>query len=72
MRELITQYIPLAVTGRTQIYVRKPRFEREVQPGEASVGNLYATSAQKLRDRSGRAILSHSTKKRAPTAKVGA
>ena len=28
MRELIAQYIPLAVRGRTQIDVRKPRFER--------------------------------------------
>jgi hypothetical protein len=40
MRELIAQYIPLAVRGRTQIYVRKPRFEQEVQPGDASIGNL--------------------------------
>ena len=40
MRELITQYIPLAVRGRTQTYVRKPRFEQGVQPGDASIGNL--------------------------------
>jgi D-alanyl-D-alanine carboxypeptidase len=39
MRELIAQYIPLAVRGRTQTYVRKPRFEQEVQPGDASIGN---------------------------------
>jgi hypothetical protein len=40
MRELIAQYIPLAVRGRTQIYVTKPRFEQEVKPGDASIGNL--------------------------------
>jgi D-alanyl-D-alanine carboxypeptidase len=38
MRELITRYIPLAVTERTQT-VRKPRFEQEVQPRDA-IGNL--------------------------------
>ena len=40
MRELITRYMPLAVMGRTQIYVRKPRFEHEVQPADASIGNM--------------------------------
>jgi D-alanyl-D-alanine carboxypeptidase len=40
MRELIARYVPLAVTGRTQIYVRKPRFEQEVQPGDANIGNM--------------------------------
>jgi hypothetical protein len=39
MSELITRYIPLAVTGCTRIYVGKPRFEQEVQPGDAT-GNL--------------------------------
>jgi D-alanyl-D-alanine carboxypeptidase len=39
MRELLTRYIPLAATERTQIYVRKPRFEQEVQPRDA-IGNL--------------------------------
>jgi hypothetical protein len=37
MSELITRYIPVA--GRTRIYVGKPRFEQEVQPGDAT-GNL--------------------------------
>jgi D-alanyl-D-alanine carboxypeptidase len=40
MRELIARYVPMAVTGRTQIYVRKPRFEQEVQPGDANIGNM--------------------------------
>jgi len=40
MSELITRYIPLAVTGRTQTYVGKPRFEQEVQPGDARIGNM--------------------------------
>ena len=40
MRELIARYVPMAVTGRTQIYVTKPRFEQEVKPGDASIGNL--------------------------------
>ena len=39
MGELLTRYIPLAVTERTQIYVRKSRVEHEVQPRDA-VGNL--------------------------------
>jgi hypothetical protein len=39
MRELLTRYIPLAVTERTQTYVRRPRFEQEVQPRDA-IGNL--------------------------------
>jgi hypothetical protein len=30
----------MAVTGRTQIYVRKPRFEQEIQPGDANIGNM--------------------------------
>jgi D-alanyl-D-alanine carboxypeptidase len=40
MRELIARYVPMAVTGRAQIYVRKPRFEQEVQPGDANIGNM--------------------------------
>jgi len=40
MRELITRYIPLAMTGRPQIYVRKPRFEHETQPAETNIGNM--------------------------------
>jgi D-alanyl-D-alanine carboxypeptidase len=39
MTELIARYIPLAVTGRTQSYVGKPRLEQEMQPGDAT-GNL--------------------------------
>jgi len=35
MSELITRYIP----GRTWIHVGKPRFEQEVQPGDAP-GNM--------------------------------
>jgi D-alanyl-D-alanine carboxypeptidase len=38
MRELITRYIPLA-TGHKQSIVRKPS-EQEVQPSDASFGNL--------------------------------
>jgi D-alanyl-D-alanine carboxypeptidase len=40
MRELIARYIPLAVSRRTQIYVRKPRFEHEAQPADDSIGNM--------------------------------
>jgi len=40
MRELITRYIPQAVTGRTQTSVGKPRLEQQVEPGDTSVGNL--------------------------------
>jgi D-alanyl-D-alanine carboxypeptidase len=40
MRELITRYLPLAVTGHPQIYVRKPLFEQQVQPAEVNFGNL--------------------------------
>jgi D-alanyl-D-alanine carboxypeptidase len=40
MRELITRYIPQAVTGHTKTSVGKPRFEQQVEPGGASIGNL--------------------------------
>jgi D-alanyl-D-alanine carboxypeptidase len=40
MRELITRHIPQAVLGRTQSYVGKPRFEHEVQPADANIGNM--------------------------------
>ena len=32
MRELITRYMPAAVAGRKQSYVRRPGFEQEVGP----------------------------------------
>ena len=40
MRELITRYIPQAMTGPTKTSVGKPRFEQQVEPGGASIGNL--------------------------------
>jgi D-alanyl-D-alanine carboxypeptidase len=40
MRALITRYIPQAVTGHTKTSVGKPRFEQQVEPGGASIGNL--------------------------------
>jgi D-alanyl-D-alanine carboxypeptidase len=40
VRDLITRYIPLAAAGRKQITVGEPRFEQELQPSDASLGNL--------------------------------
>jgi D-alanyl-D-alanine carboxypeptidase len=40
MRELITRYMPGAVAGPKQSYVRRPGFEQEVQPSDARFGNL--------------------------------